>query len=85
VSNVVELPVITRLDLPPERVITRAMEAGLTEVVVIGRDPAGNFWFAASKADGGDVLWLLELAKKRLLEQMDTNSDGHPLEPPGTG
>ena len=59
------------------------MDAELTEVVVIGINPLGQFWFASSKADGGDVLWHLEIAKKRLLDLMDTNPDDHPLDPPG--
>lgn len=81
-SNVVVLKTTTRLDLPPERVLQQAMDAGLTEVVVIGLDPAGNFWFASSKSNGGDVLWHLEIAKKRLLDIMDINMDGHPTDPP---
>lgn len=70
-SNVVEFQGITKLDIPAERVLQRAMDAGLTEAVAIGLDPSGQFWFASSKADGGDVLWLLEIAKKRLLDIMD--------------
>lgn len=70
-SNVVELQVVTRLDVPVERILARATEAALTEVVVVGLKPDGKFYFASSKADGGDVLWLLEIAKKRLLEVGD--------------
>ena len=82
-AEIVELRTITRLDLPPERILNRALEAGLTEAVVIGLDAEGKFWFASSKADGGDVLWHLEIAKKRLLDIMDSNQDGNPLDPPG--
>lgn len=81
-ADIIDLNVVTKLDLPPEKVLNKALAAGLTEVVVIGLDPSGNFWFASSKADGGDVLWHLEIAKKRLLDLMDVNSDGHPLDPP---
>lgn len=84
-SNVVELQCVTRLNLPPERILAKATDAGLTEVVIVGLGPDGKFWFASSKADGGDVLWLLEIAKKRLLEIMDDNPDGHPTEPPRAG
>ena len=83
-GEVVELQTVTRLDLPPERVLQRAVDARLTEVVVIGLNPEGDFWFASSKADGGDVLWHLEIAKKRLLDIMDVNPRNDPLDPPSS-
>ncbi|MBR0682756.1 hypothetical protein GXW74_19850 [Roseomonas eburnea] len=64
----VVLPVVTRLDVPAERVLSCAMEAGLEKAVVVGWTAEGEFYFASSLADGGEVLWLLEMAKKRLLE-----------------
>lgn len=67
-SNVVTLQTPTRLDIPVERIIAATVEANLSEVVVIGFDADGEFYFGSSKADGGDVLWLLALAKKRLME-----------------
>jgi len=65
---VTEFTGVTRLDLPVERILGRAQEAGLTEVVVVGFDRDGDFYFAGSKADGGAALWLLALAQKKLLE-----------------
>jgi hypothetical protein len=70
-DNVVDLPVITRLDIPPEKVLSRALEAGLTDVVVIGYDADGQEYFASSKADGKDVLWLLERGKICLLRTVE--------------
>lgn len=70
-DNVVILPVITKLDIPIERVLQKAMDAGLTEVVVIGFDADGDEYFAASKPDGGSVLWHLMRAQKRLLAVPD--------------
>jgi hypothetical protein len=70
-DNVVILPVVTTLDIPAERVLSAAAEAGLTEVVVVGRDKDGDEYFASSLADGGDVLWHLERAKLRLLRMAD--------------
>lgn len=67
VDNVVELDVVIKLDIPVERVIRWAGEAGLTEIVVLGFDADGEFYFASSKADSGDVLYPLEVAKLRLL------------------
>lgn len=68
-DNVVELGVATRLNIPAERVLANATDA-LYEakgVVVIGWDKDGEFYFASSIADGGDVLWLMEHAKLALL------------------
>lgn len=67
-GDVVNLPVITRLDLPPERILTAALESGLDGVAIVGWDADGELYFASSMADGGEVLWLFELAKKKLLE-----------------
>lgn len=70
-TNVVNLPVITRLDLNPQRVLEAAMEAGMTGVVILGyagKDDDEHEYFAASFADGGDVLWLLERLKMQLLQ-----------------
>lgn len=66
--HVLEFTGITRLDLPVGKILKAAREAKLQAALVIGFDKDGDFYFASSKADGGEVLWLLELAKKRLLE-----------------
>lgn len=66
-DNVVLLNVATTLELPPERVLSAAMEAGLTSVVVVGMTPGGEMYLAAS-SDQWQTLWALEAAKKWLLE-----------------
>lgn len=58
---------ITRLDIPIDRVLESAV-GQLEHVVIIGYDKDGEEYFASDYADGGDVLWLLERCKKRLLE-----------------
>ena len=58
---------VTRLDLPPDRILEGAI-GKLGGVVVIGFDHDGEFYGASSYADGGDALWPLELCKKKLLE-----------------
>lgn len=67
-GEVVELGVVTSLPVPSEKLLQKAIEGGVTNVVIIGYDPEGQFWFASSDADGGDVIWLLEMAKKKILE-----------------
>lgn len=77
-GNVIELPVVTKLDLPPERVIARAGEADLEGVVIIGWKRDGDFYFASSYADGGDVIFLCEMAKKKLLDICDQEEGRQP-------
>jgi hypothetical protein len=66
-GEVVDLPCITRLDLDPQRVLDRAKKAGLKTVVIIGYDVDGDEYFASSVADGGEVVWLMERTKLKLL------------------
>jgi len=71
VEKVSILPVITRLDLPAERVLNGAIQANLERCVIVGFDSKGELYFASTKADGGEVLWLFELAKKALMEMTE--------------
>jgi hypothetical protein len=68
-DNVVILPVITRLDVPAQRVLDEAAKAGLTEIVILGYDGDGEEYFASNMADGGDIIWHLERAKLKLLQR----------------
>lgn len=67
-AEILELDLITRLDIPTERVLRGATNIDLEKVVVMGYEADGTIYFASSMADGGDVLWLLEKCKKLLLE-----------------
>ena len=66
-SNIIDLPVITTLDLPSDRLLEKAI-GNVDDVLIIGWDKQGELYFASSKGDGGHCLWLMELAKKQLLE-----------------
>lgn len=66
-SKVIDLGNVTSLDFPPEKILTDAMSEDLKAVFVVGRNKDGNLYFASSMADGGDVLWLMELTRKALL------------------
>lgn len=65
-DNVHILDMITRLDLPPDRVLSQA-EGKLTSVLVVGWDNDDDIYVASSLADGGALLWLIEKAKQQLL------------------
>ena len=66
-DNVITLNMVTRIDIPPDRVLKEAI-GKMEGVVVIGYDKEGDQYFASSYADGGKVLWLLEQCKISLLE-----------------
>ena len=66
-DNVIPLGCVTRLDLPPDRVLEGAKDV-LESVVVIGWDKDGEFYAASSIADGAEVNWLLDKTKQMLLE-----------------
>ncbi len=67
-SNVITLPVVTRLDLDPDRTLAN-LEGKLKGFVIAGYDTDGNEFFSSTYADGGDALWLMERCKLALLNQ----------------
>lgn len=69
-EKVVLFPGITKLDLPPDRLLERAI-GELDEVIIIGYDKDGDFYFASSKASGPEALWTLAMAQKKILEVFD--------------
>jgi hypothetical protein len=62
---------VSRLDIPPERVLTDALEKDLELAVVIGVDKDGQFYFASSASDGGEILWWLNRAVWKLNKVTD--------------
>lgn len=59
-ENVVELNCITRLDLPAEKVLQKAIDLGLDQVVIVGFTADGDEYFASSVADGGTAMYHLQ-------------------------
>ncbi len=57
----------TRLDLDPDKILTAAV-GKLKEVVIVGYEADGSFYFASSQASGPNTLWLLAQAQRKLLE-----------------
>lgn len=70
-DNVIILNCRTRLDLPPERVLSAALDEELKSAIVIGYMKDGSEYFASSPGNRHEVLWLLERFKKILLEGID--------------
>ena len=57
-------------DITVDRVLEDAI-GELNEVVVIGTHKDGREYFASSLADGPNVNWMLDRAKKALIEIVD--------------
>ncbi len=70
-DNVVVLNVVTRLDIPAERVLRAALEAGLEKVVLCGYDAEGNEYFASAIANAANAKWLLDRHALKLLQLGD--------------
>jgi len=69
-GKVIPMNGLTKLDLPIDRVLDDA-KGELEGVILIGYDKEGEEYFASTYADGGEILWLIERLKKRLLETPD--------------
>jgi hypothetical protein len=69
-ADVVNFTGITKLDLPPDRLLDAAV-GKLDRVLIIGIDKDGDEYFASSCADGGTALWDMERAKLKLLREAD--------------
>lgn len=65
-TNVLEFTGITTLNADPDRVIENA-KGKLKSVTIIGETEDGEFYFASSQADAGDVVYHMELGKYRLM------------------
>ena len=69
-GKVIPIGGITKLDLPVDKVL-EAAKGELEGAVIMGYTKDGDLYFASTYADGGEVLWLLENCKKKLLETDD--------------
>jgi hypothetical protein len=67
-GKVIELATATSPNIAPEKILNGALNAALTEVVVIGQRPDGTVYFAMSTADAPAVNWMLDCAKRLLMD-----------------
>ena len=70
-GEVVILDCETRLDIPADRVLDAAKEDNLSVAMVIGYDPDGGLVLRTTTTKAKDLVWLMELAKKLILDQFD--------------
>lgn len=70
-GNVAQGTMSTTLDLPSERILRQAEIAGVQEVVVLGIDQDGEFYFSAANRSTAEILLMLERAKIYLLRSAE--------------
>lgn len=66
-STIIRFPGVTKLDVPVDTVLTKALENNLKSAIVLGWDQHDEGYYASSVAEGAEVLWLLESMKYVLL------------------
>ncbi len=67
-GEVIGLDISTKSDLEPDTVLTGALGA-VDSVLVLGWDAHGDLYIASSDASIGNLLLLVEMARRELLEQ----------------
>lgn len=77
-AEIVVLPWVERPDLydmpAPDAVLTTAMDAGLTNCIVIGRDRTGEFYVASSDGDLDKVAGMLARAMRLVTQASESHS-----------
>lgn len=74
-DKVVLFPGLTRLDIPPSRILEQVAGLDMMGLVVIGYDGDGEFRFVSSYADGGEIAWLLQRATYKLMKIGEGNDE----------
>ena len=67
-GEVVELDCVTTLDIPAEKILTKAIEANLDTAIVVGFNQDGSLYFSSTTGDAGTCMFLFELAKRSLVD-----------------
>ena len=66
-GEVVSFRGVSKHDLDPDQVLENN-KGEFKHLVVLGYNHDDEFIFASTVADGGDVVWMLELAKLKLFK-----------------
>ena len=66
-GKIIPIGGVTKLDLPVDRILENA-KGQMEGIVLIGFDNDGELYAASSYADGGTIMWLLEMCKQKMLD-----------------
>jgi hypothetical protein len=69
-ADVVILDVETTLDLPLDRILNGARDAEVSDCLLLGYEPSGDFYMASQTTDAGKMLILLERARAVLRHRL---------------
>lgn len=73
-GNVVEFNGITKLNIPPDRMLEKAT-GKLETVLILGVTKNGSEYFASSVADAAEAIFMMERAKHALMKIVDEMTD----------
>lgn len=70
-DNVVSFGGMTKLPLPPEKILSAALGYQFERVTVIGVTESGEEYVASSTSDCGAILWDMERARHMFMKNAD--------------
>jgi coenzyme F420-reducing hydrogenase delta subunit len=70
VDFVVKLDTTTTMPHRPDDILEAAKGQGLDAVLIVGRIMDGTTWISASSSDAERLVFLLELAKKHIIDNL---------------
>ena len=70
-DNVVALDTPFHGEIPCDRLLRAAQDADLSRLLIVGTDSHGNLYFATSMPEPEMMVWLLECAKKKVMDVID--------------
>jgi len=73
-GKVIPLGNVTYLDIDPDLILENN-KGKLASVLIMGWTKDDEFFTASSQADGGEVLWFMELCKQRLMQGVLVDED----------
>lgn len=70
-AKIIPFTGVSIADVDPSRVLHEAAANEFEDVLVIGKATSGEMYIAASTADVGTILLLMEITRARLIEELD--------------
>lgn len=71
-GEIIDLPCDTSLAIHPDKVLEAAIGTGIEDLMLLCIDADGRFQMCLSEPDMRTALLLLELARKRIVDELET-------------
>lgn len=72
-TTLVYLPTSTTAPHAPDDILKRAIGQGFDAALVIGLLPGNDLWISSSTSDAERLVFLLELVKRKILDNLPSN------------